>query len=111
MHVQTPGGHRGQRGAEQPRQRVHERGEGVAPFLVGHVRGGGGRRRHSEVGQQDVDRPGRGHGGSGRVWVDQRVGAGDHGGAVPGEDVAQDGTHEDIGLGDQDALACEALVC
>jgi hypothetical protein len=38
------------------------------------------------------------------------VGAGDHGGAVPGEDIAQDGTHEHIGLGDQDALAGKALV-
>ena len=84
---------------------MHEDREHVVPLFFGHLRGRRGGCRYCEIGDEDIDPAGPGGNRCGCAGTRQRVGVGDHGGAVPGEYLAQDRAHEHVGLGDEHPLA------
>lgn len=101
--------HGGRDGAHQARQRVDQRGEDVAPFGLGDLERRGRWGRDGEVGDQDVDAPGRVDDALGGIGLDELIGVGDHLGALLREDLAQHGAHEGGRLGDEDALAGQCV--
>jgi hypothetical protein len=89
---------------------MYEGRECVVPLFLSHCRGDGGWCWYCQVGNEHIDVACLSNDSCGCACAQKRVSTPNHGGTVLGKYLAQDRTHEHIGLGDEHSLAEKALL-